>query len=173
MAIQIFDDALIDFAANQGVIEQGGAYTHGAGSGDKKFQRVFSAADAALTDDGNAVLLADLIHLMHLEQSHGLYGRAGQAALIIADNRSSAFYLDGHAHERIDYGKGIGSCIDTAPGVVRDVGLIGRQLGDQRLVGRSAADLDHARGHFRVVAKSHAAFFDIGAGYVDFDGIDG
>lgn len=172
MALHIVADALVDFLADQRVVEQGGADADGAGSGDQEFQGIFGGHDAALADDRDIVFFGDLVDLMGLQHGDGFDGRAGQAAGVVADDRLTGFDVDGHAHQGVDDGEGVGTGLDAQAGVAGDVGLVGRQLGDQRFFGYRAAGLDDAGGHFRVVAEHHAAFFHVRAGDVDFDGVD-
>ena len=81
--------------------------------------------------------------------------------------------INGHAHQGVDHGEAIGTGIDAAAGIVADVGLVGRQLGDQRLAGDCAAGCDHACRHVRIIAEGDPAFLDIRAGDIDLDGVDG
>src|SRR5690606_4344142 len=63
--------------------------------------------------------------------------------------------------------------LDHAAGAFLDVGLVGRELGDQRLAGHGADRFHHPGRHVRVVAELHAAFLDVRAGDVDLHGADG
>ncbi len=54
-----------------------------------------------------------------------------------------------------------------------DIGLVGRQLGDERFARHAAAGLHDLGRHVGVVAERHAAFLDVGTRDVDLDGIDG
>jgi hypothetical protein len=83
------------------------------------------AVITALADDGDVVVLGDLVDLVGLEQGHRLDGRAGQAALVVADHRPLGLDVDGHAHQGVDHGKGVGAGLDAAPGIAGDVGLVG------------------------------------------------
>ena len=51
--------------------------------------------------------------------------KTGQTALVIANNRLTFLNVNCHAHQGIDDGKGIRAGLDAAPGVARDVGLVG------------------------------------------------
>ena len=115
---------------------------------------------------------ANLIHLMHLEYRNRLDCGAGQPPLIVADHRSPLIDIHTHTHQRVDHGEGIAARFDTAPRVAGDIGLVGRELGDQRLRGIGATDLDDPGRHLWVIAEGHPTLLDVGAGDVHLNGID-
>ena len=57
-----------------------------------------------------------MIDLVNFEQGDRLDRRAGQTALYIADHRGARLGVDGHAHEGVDHGEGVGAGLDAAPG---------------------------------------------------------
>ena len=63
-----------------------------------------------------------------------------------SEDRAASLDIDGHAHDGIDDGDGVRSGLQTTPGVVRDIRLVGRELGDEglRVTARQAAS--DARG---------------------------
>src|SRR5690606_16911287 len=156
--LEILGDAGIDLRADERVVEQCRAHADRGGAGDEELERILRRADAALADDGYLVPAGDFVHLVDLQQGDGLDGRARQSALDVADDRLARVHVDGHAGHGIDHGERIGTRLDAQPGVLPDVRLVGRELGDQRLAGRGPAGGHYARRHLRVVAELHAAF---------------
>ena len=67
VTIKIVYDALVDLVADQRVIEQGGTDANGGGAGDQEFNGVIRAGYTALADDGDVVVFADLVDLVHLQ----------------------------------------------------------------------------------------------------------
>jgi len=77
---------------------------------------------------------AHLVDLMDLEEGNGLDGRARETALTVPEDRAASLDIDPHAHDHVDDGEGVRSGLQAAPGVVRDIRLVGRQLGDEGLL---------------------------------------
>ena len=111
-------------------------------------------------------------HLHDLQQRDRLDGRTGQAALHVADHGASCLHVDRHAHHGIDDCEPVAAGLDATPRVFPDVGLVRRELGDERLARDRAAGLDDPRRHVRIVAELHAAFLDVRARDVELDRID-
>lgn len=124
VTIKIVYDALVDLVADQRVIEQGSADTDAGGAGDQKFDGIFSTDDTALSDDGNVVVFADLVDLVHLQQRDGFDGRSGQAALVVADNRSALLDINRHAHQGIDDREAVATGLDTQAGIAGNIRLV-------------------------------------------------
>ena len=117
--------------------------------------------------------LRHFVDLVHLQQRDRLDRRSRQAALDVADDRAAATRVDGHAHHRVDDRQRIRARLDAPPRVLADVGLIGRELGDQRFLRDPAARRYHLRRHVGIVAERDAALLDVGTGDVDLDRVDG
>src|SRR5690606_39818810 len=112
-----------------------------------------------------------LIHLMHLEQRDRLDCGTRESALHVAEDRAPRLDVDGHAHQRVDHGERDGACVDARARVRGDIGLVRRELRDQRLARDPAAGLDDFRRHVWIVAERDAAFLDVRARDVDLDRI--
>ena len=133
MPAQILFEPGVHLQRRQRIVEQRRAEPDRRRAGEHELERVVRRLDAALADDRNAALAALLIHLMHLEQRDRPDRRAGQAALDVADDRPARLDVDRHAHQRVDDGEGVGARVDARARVRRDVGLVRRELRDQRL----------------------------------------
>ena len=81
-------------------------------------------------------------------------------------------HVDCHARHRVDDRERIGTRFDTSARVLANVGLIRRELRDQRLLRHRATGSDDSRRHLRIVAELHTAFLDVRARDVDLDRID-
>ena len=110
-------------------------------------------ANPALADDGDAMGPAHLVDLMDLEQRDGLDGRARETALTVPEERAAGLDIDGHAHDRVDDREGIGAGLQAAPGVVRDIRLVRRELGDEGLLRDRPAGRDDPRRRRRIVTN--------------------
>ena len=113
MALQVIDDARIDLLAHQGIVKQGGTDADGGRTGDHELDRVFGRRDTALPDNRHIVVFRDLKNLVYFEQRDGLDRRSGKSATHVADDRPARLAVDGHAHNRINYGEAIGTCLDA------------------------------------------------------------
>ena len=173
MAVQIGADPLVDSREQQRIIKQGGADAHRAGAGDQEFERVFGTGDAALADDGSPVLAAYLIDLVYFQQGDGFDGWPRQPPLVVPDDRGAGLDVDRHPHQGIDNGEGVRARFQTDPGAGGDVGLIGRELGDEGLGGGGPTGGYYLCRQLPIIAEGRAALLDIGTGDVDLDGVDG
>lgn len=72
MTIEVVLYTLINFFANQGIVEKRRTDTHSRGTRDEEFQRILGGRDAALTDDRDIMFAAHLVNLVDLEQRDGL-----------------------------------------------------------------------------------------------------
>ena len=79
--------------------------------------------------------------------------------------------VDHHAEQRVDQREPVGAGVGARPGDERDVGDVGRELGEDRLarVGGPPHRADHPRGRDRVAGEHLAAALDVRAGDVDLD----
>src|SRR5690606_41891613 len=71
---------------------------------------------------------------------------------LVAEHRPPALRVDRHSLHRVDDGERIGAGLDAAPCVLRDLRLVGRQLGDDGL------DRKSTRLHSSHVKISYAVF---------------
>ncbi len=67
-----------------------------------------------------------------------------EAATHIANNRTTRFRIDRHAHERIDNSKAVRTRFDAQPGVFLNVGLVWRELRDKRFACLPSAGSNHS-----------------------------
>src|SRR5262245_37461276 len=157
---QIILDPGIDLHRCERVVEQRGAEAYRRRAREHELERVVRRLDAALPDDWDAALAALLVDLMHFEQRDRPNRRSREAALDVADDRPARLDVDGHAHQRVDDCERIRAGLDAGARVRANVGLIRRQLRDQRLARHGATRGDDARRHVGIVAERDAAFLD-------------
>ena len=81
--------------------------------------------------------------------------------------------IDRHSDERVDDRERVRTGLDAAPGVLRDVGLIRRELGDERLGRHGPAGGDDTTRHFGIVAEHNPTLAHVRARDVDLHGVDG
>lgn len=173
MAVEILENTLVDLAEDQGIVKEGCADADGARAGNKKLQGIRGTGDTPLADDGNPMVAADLMYLMHLEQGDGFDGGSGESALVVADHGHPLLDVNGHAHEGIDSREGIATRLQAGAGIGGNVRLVGRELGDEGLTGGPSAGGDHLSRHPHIVTKGDPTLLDVGARDIDFDGVDG
>src|SRR6185437_7529579 len=171
--LQISCDAAIDRMADQRFIEQRRADPDGRGAGDEKLQRIGCADDTALADDRNAARPGDFVDLFHLQQRDRLDGGARQTALHVGEHGGTAVNVDRHAGHGVDDRQRIAAGFDAHAGALANVGLIGRELGDEGLLRCPPAGCYDACRHLRDIAELDAALLDVGTRDIDLDGIDG
>ncbi len=172
MPVEILDNARVDFFARQRVVEQRGSDTDGRRAGDHELDCIGGRDDAALANDGHVVLPGYFVDLVHFQQCNGLDCGTRQAAANVANDRGSLFGVDRHAHDRVDHGEAVGARLDAQACIFLDVRLVRRQLGNDRLARVRTTGGDDPCRHLGVVAELHAAFLDVRAGDVDFDGVN-
>ena len=96
-------------------------------------------------------------------------GRAGEPAGAEAEPRPARLHVDREAEQRVDAGQRVGPRLLGGAGEDRDVGHVGRELGDDGQARRLAHRGHHLVGHARVAAEGHAALLHVGAGDVDLE----
>ena len=67
VTVEIVDDALVDFAADQWVIEQGGTDTDGGGAGNQEFNGILGRGNSTLADDRDVVRPGNFVNLARLQ----------------------------------------------------------------------------------------------------------
>ena len=160
MAVEPVVQSVAHTDGHCGVYEIGRANLYGGGAGHEELDGVGCRHDAAESHNGN---LDSLCHLPHHAQGHGLHGGTAQTARCDAQSRPTLLNVDGHAHQRVDERHGIGSFVLHGARNVGNVGHIGRQFHNQRLVVSASHCLHHAGCALAGHAEGHAALPDIGA----------
>ena len=90
-------------------------------------------------------MFGHVVHLVHFQQCDRLDRRPRQSALDIADDGPARFRVNRHTHDGVDHGESIGAGFYALSRIFSDVGLIRRQLGDQRLACHSATGGHYTR----------------------------
>ncbi len=126
MTFQIFQNALIYPVADKRVVKERSADTDSACAGNQELNGINGRTNTTLANDGDVMSLGHLMNLMNLQQCDGFDRRTRKTALIVSQNRDTAFYIYSHSHQGIDNRKSVRTCLDTAPGVLSNIGLVGR-----------------------------------------------
>ena len=169
MGVEPVVDALRHLGRDGGVKEVGRTYLYGAGTCHDELYGVRGAGYASKAYDGD---INGLGHLIHHAQGYGLDARTGEASRADAEHTLALLYVDGGAHEGVDKAHGVGSLCLHGLGYAHDVGYVGREFHYEGLAIGLAHGTHHAGGSLGGNAEGHAAVVHVGAGDVQFYGVD-
>lgn len=169
MTVAVVGEALDDFERDLRVDEIGGADLDGASASHEELESVGGGGDAAESDDGDRDGMGDLPY--HTDGDRFDTG-AAESASDSAEAGAPVFDIDSHAEEGVDEGDGVGASLFDSARDVDDAGDVRCKFDDEGLVVDLPDGGDDLSGHVGVGAEAHAAFFDIRAADVEFDGGD-
>ena len=154
------------------VVEDSRAHRYRGGSGEQEFQGVSTGSDTSHSDDRDGG--KRVMHLPDAAHSDRSDSRPGEPTGCSRQRRAHGGRVDYQAEQRVDQGQARGPGTNNRVGDFDNVRHVGRQLRKNRdpRIGASTDRLHHLSSRLRSTRKDLAAIGNIGAGDVDFDGVE-